>query len=227
MTDSDSEYQRYKRFREKGRILFPELVSRLRSAVLKKCGKELGLLKNGALIFGSEAEMSILMDYCIHSQRIGAKSFIDTFIEQSSYEALSDEMMLLKEMSCSHFTVLSVTSTEKKYLLHALDVLRQEGLTLIDSGLGQTVKPGLLLATRLRRLPASDFYMTAGAAIPITSRAALDGVGWVIKKYAPAIESGGLSISQERSFSKQLIRMLLRTQSQDDIQYADVIDPKN
>lgn len=224
MTNTDSEYRSYKRFRKTGKALTPELAKRISSAVLTKCGKDLGLLKNGRLIIGSESEMAILMDYCIHSQRIGTKSFIDVFIEQSSYEASSDEMMLLKEMSRSHFTVLSVTGTEKKYLVHALDVLREQTLTLIDSGLGQTVKPGLLLATRVRRLPASDYYMTAGAAIPITSRAALDGVGWVIKKYAPSIESGGLSPPQERSFSKQLIRMLLRTQSQDDIQYADVID---
>jgi len=225
MTDTDSEFQRYKRFRETAKALSVQLVEQLRTGSLKKCGKDLGIFKNGAFILGSEDETPVLMDYCIHSQRVGKKPFIDFFIEQSSYEALSDEMMLLKALSHSHFTVISITGTEKNYLVQALDILRQQELTLIDSGLGQTAKPGLMMAARLLRIPASDYYMTTGAGVPFMSDAALDGLERLISKYAPALERGNLSPSQESSFTKQLIRMQLRTQTQEHMEYTNVNEP--
>ncbi len=225
MTDTDTEFQRYKRFRETAKALNGKLVRQLRSSSLKKCGKDLGIYKNGKFTFGSEDETSILMDYCIHSQRIGKKSLLDIFIEQSSYEALSDEMMILKALSNSYFTVISITATERNYLVHALDILRQQTLTLIDSGLGQTAKPGLLVATRLLRLPAGDYYMTTGAGIPFMSDAALGGLERIIRKYAATPDKGDLSRSQELSLAKQLIRMQLRTQSQGHMEYTNVNEP--
>jgi hypothetical protein len=223
MMDNGSVLERYKRFRAKGMALNVQLVRQIRSGVLKKYGKDLGIYKNGTLMFDSEDETSILMDYCIHSQRIGKKSFLDTFIEQSSYDPISDEAALLQALKDSHYTVLAVEGTQQDYLVEVTDILQQRTLTLVDTGLGQTAVPGLLIATRLIRVPASDFFMTTGAAMPVRSRAALDGLEQLVTRYASAIDGRGLSVTQEISFEKQLVRLLLRTPSQDKIQYTNPV----
>jgi hypothetical protein len=71
-------------------------------------------------------------------------------------------------------------------------------------------------------IPDSELFMSTGATIPVGSGDGIDGVERLLKKYAPALDSGGFSATQAASFEKQLVRMLLRTQSQDNIQYQDV-----
>jgi len=222
MTNDDGELTQYKRFRETGMALNALLVKRLSRGDIRKCGKDIGLLVNGKLVFHSEHETSILMDYCIHRKGHGKKSYIDQFINQSPYAAGSDEAKLLKAYRTARYTLVFVKAKRYGYLVDGFDILAHQDLSLVDTGLGQTAVIDSFIATRLMGIPDSKLFMSTGATIPVGSGDAIDGVEQLLKKYAPALDSGGFSATQAASFEKQLIRMLLRTQSQDNIQYQDV-----
>jgi hypothetical protein len=67
MTESEREslFLEYRTARSVGRELNHKLVKRLGKDVLDEGGRKLGLLKRGTLVFESEDEMAVLMDYCI------------------------------------------------------------------------------------------------------------------------------------------------------------------
>ena len=222
MTNDDGQLTQYIRFREVGKALNALLVKQLRRSDMQKCGKDIGLLVNGTLVFHSEHETSILMDYCIHRKRPGKKSHLDQFIDQSSYVAESDEGKLLQAYKAARYTLIVIEEKRYGYLVDGVDILAQQELSLVDTGLGQTAVLGSLIATRLMCIPDSERFMTTGAVIPVSSHAAIDAVEQILKRYAPALDSGGLSATQAASFEKQLVRMLLRTQSQDNVHYKDV-----
>ena len=205
----DEEYERYKRLRSVGKNLNAKLVRRLQKRDLHRCGKDLGLLRKGTLVFEHEDELSVLMDYCIHNPT-GKKSCVDLYIEQASLEPVSDEMMMLKALRDSFFSIIHVNGTENGYLCYAKDILRQRDIVLMDVGLGSTAQQGTLVAARLTRMPASDRYMTTGAPMSIRGRQAIDLVEWVLRKFIEPIESGTLSDTQANSIGKQVIRGLLR-----------------
>ena len=60
---------RYKHLRAVGQTLSHKLVQRLSKDVLHEGGRKLGLLKKDILVFDSEDETAILMDYCIYDVR--------------------------------------------------------------------------------------------------------------------------------------------------------------
>lgn len=161
------------------------------------------------MVFDQEDDVGVLMDYCIHNPS-GKKSCVDLYIEQASLEPVSDEMMMLKALRESFFSFVHVNEAEKGYLCFAKDILRQQGIVLMDLGLGSTALPGTLVATRLMRMPASDRYMTTGAPMSIRGEEAVDLVEWILRRFIEPIESGSLSRTQANSLGKQVIRGLLR-----------------
>ena len=72
----------------------------------------------------------------------------------------------------------------------------------------------MLIATRLMKMPASEYYMTTGAAIPVRGKQAMDVVKAVLRKFSQPIESGNLSQTQANSLGRELIRSLLRVRSE-------------
>ena len=192
LIEKDAEYERYKRLRAVGKNLNSELTRGLQKRDINRCGKELGLLKKNTLVFEDEDDVAVLMDYCINNPS-GKKSCIDLYIEQSSLEPVSDEMMLLKALRESFFSLFMVNRTEKGYLCHGVDILRRQDIRLMDLGLGSTAIPKTLVAARLMKMPASDYYMTTGAPIGIQNKQSIEVVGWVLRKFIQPIESGNLS----------------------------------
>ncbi len=150
----DNVFERYKRLREVGKRLNVKLIKEFAGSAMKKCGKDLGMFKRGILVFNSDDETSILMDFCIHNHRVNKKTVIDQYLEKSNLDPISDEMLILKSLQSSFFSVFVVDGTEQGHLCHLKDIVHQRELTVIDSGLGQTAKPGMLLASRLMQIPS-------------------------------------------------------------------------
>jgi hypothetical protein len=87
-------------------------------------------------------------------------------------------------------------------------------------GFGSSAVPGVLIAARLMKMPASNYYMTTGAPVPIREKWAIDAVGTILRKFTHPIESGNLSNTQANSLGKQVIRLLLR-QDNENTRLAD------
>jgi hypothetical protein len=225
MLSQDDIFARYKRYREVGLSINNALVKSLAKGAMKKGGKELGILKKGTLIFDSDDEISILMDYCIHTNRTEHKTTIDRYLEKSPPDPVSDEMLILKALQDSYFSVFVVDRTEDGYLCRVRDIIYQKNLTIIDSGLGKTAVDKMLLATRIMPIPVSDMFMTTGTAIPFTKTESYSKFEHIITKFSYAIDTGTFSKSQEASLSKQVIRLLLKTKSLEQMRYGNVTDP--
>lgn len=158
----------YKRYRAIGRELNRLLLKRVPKRTLVQSAKKLGFRKRGILVFDSEDETSVLMDYCIHSYRGMGPTVVERFLAEAPYPPDSDEMTLLKAKAKARYALFTVQDAEPGFGVHGKDTLRNESLFLIDVGFSQTATPGTVLATRIVRLPR--FAMTAGAALPVASR---------------------------------------------------------
>ena len=216
----DDELERYKRLRKVEVALNRILVRQLGKSAIHEGGRDLGVMKRGTLIFESDDEMTILMDYCIHNHRIGKKTVVERYLETSPPDPVSDEMLLLRALRDSFFSVFVVTGLEKGYLCYVQDILRGGRHIIMDTGFGSTSSPGLLIASRLTRVPVSNKCMTTGAAIPIARRDVWSEIQHIVGKFADCLASGTFSKTLETSFAKQVTRTALRSGCLEQVRYA-------
>jgi hypothetical protein len=211
--EKDADYERYRRLRAVNKKINAELSGLLHKNGIYRCAKDLGRLKKNTLVLNNEDDLSTLMDYCIHNPS-GKRSCIDSYIERSSFEPVSDEMMLLKALRESFFSILQVNSTEKGYLCHVDDILRKQNIILLDIGLGSSAPPGTLVAARLIKMPVAHYYMTTGAPMLIREKYAIDTVAATLRTFARAIDSGNLSKTQANAIGKRVTRALLEQENE-------------
>ena len=67
--------------------------------------------------------------------------------------------------------------------------------------------------------------MTTGSAIPFLHKESVLELRHILSKIIAAMAGGKPSSSQEKAFAKQVIRMLLRMGTLDQVEYADVSGP--
>jgi hypothetical protein len=218
----DELLNRYKQLRERGRALNHLLVEQLPKAAIHECAKKLGLLKGATLVLGNEDELSVLFDYCLYTHRRGGKNVIDRYLETSPPPATSDEMLLLKAMSNSYYSLFLVEDVQTGKGATLRDLLRDKTLFLMDIGMGQSAVPGLMFAGRV--LPLADFHMSSGAVIPLQGEGVRQEVMLILKKFLQHKKEGDVLFSpgQEAAFSAQIIRALLRAGALDTLMYRDI-----
>jgi hypothetical protein len=156
---------RYKHLRTVGQNLNQKLVRRLSNSVLDEGGRRLGILQNGILVFNTEDETSVLMDYCIYNVRSNGRNAVEEYLIDSPPDLDSDEMVCLRAMRDAIYSLWVVESAESGLGVMARDVRSNETVLIIDMGFGSTAEPGLIFASRL--LFHDGFSMTGGAALPI------------------------------------------------------------
>ena len=156
---------RYKHLRAVGRNLNHKLVKRLSKADLDKGGKKLGILKRGVLVFNTEDESSVLMDYCIYDVRRNGRNAVEQYLIDSPPDPDSDEMVCLRAMQHAVYSLFVVESVERGLGVTVLDSLSDETILIVDMGFGSSAHPGLVFASRL--LFHDGFSMTGGAALPL------------------------------------------------------------
>ena len=99
MTAHSDLLDRYKRIREVRFRLNNLLVGTIPKKTLEDCGRKLGLFRKGTLVFGSEDEMSVLMDYCLYHPEPDGRNLVAKYLEKSPPPADSDEMIALALVS--------------------------------------------------------------------------------------------------------------------------------
>ncbi len=142
--------------------VLPEYLSR---RAFQTGGKKLGISQQGTLVFDSEAEMGILMDYCIHEDGERGTNAVGRYIADARLDAGSDEYAVVKAMSRSFFTVVQVMEVLPDVGVRVTDLLAGCEYLLIDMGFGKTAIPGYVIATRV--YPYDDFVTTSGAPLPV------------------------------------------------------------
>jgi hypothetical protein len=155
----------YKHLRMVSLNLNQKLVKRLSKDVLYAGGRRLGILQGGTLVFNSEDETSVLMDYCIYDVRHKGRNAVEQYLIDSPPDPESDEMTCLRAMQHAIYSLFVVESVERGLGVTVRDLRSNESVLVVDMGFGSTGQPGLVLASRM--LPHDGYSMTGGAALPI------------------------------------------------------------
>ncbi len=157
--------RRYRRLRVIMRDLHSELLDSVPKDTFAGCGEKLGFMVDGTLVFETEDESSVLMDYCLYDGWSGQHNAITRVLAKPPYATGSDEMLLLGAMSEARYSLFQVESVAEGFGVNCRDLLRGDGGSIVDEGLGNTAVPGVIFACRLVVLP--ELSMTTGAPLPI------------------------------------------------------------
>ena len=79
-------------------------------------------------------------------------------------------MVALQEMTHAYYSLFQVLGVERGVGVSVRDLLRGETGFIVDVGFGNTARRHMMVATRI--IPAEDFLMTGGAALPVDASAA-------------------------------------------------------
>ncbi len=155
----------YQRIRPTRLRLNNKLVSRLPKDVFNEGAKRIGILRGGTLVFDSEEEMSVLMDYCIYDVYRKERNAVEEYLCECPPDPDSEEMACLQAMQHATFALVVVLRVEPGVGCHVRNMFTEETLLLVDMGFSQTGQPGAVIITRL--LDFGNFVVTSGAALPL------------------------------------------------------------
>jgi hypothetical protein len=164
MTDHAALLPRYRHLREVARKLATTLTTRLSKDVVHEGAQALGMLQRGVLVFGSEAEMGVLMDYCIHDVRRHGRNAVEQYLAEEPFGPDSDETLLLRAHARAVYTMLLFETAEPGVGVQVRDVFHSQPRFIYDVNFSQTGEPGAVLASRI--IDAGGITMTTGAALP-------------------------------------------------------------
>ena len=102
--------------------------------------------RRGRLVFGSEDEMSLLMDYCLYQPEPDRHSLVAKYLEKSPPSTDSDEMVALRAMTEAYYSLFQITDVEREDGVTVLDLLRDETGFIVDIGFGSTAQRHLMVA---------------------------------------------------------------------------------
>ena len=156
---------RYKHLRAVGRNLNHKMVERLSKDDLHEGGRKLGILQKGVLVFNSEDESAVLMDYCLYDVRRNGRNAVEQYLLDSPPDPESDEMVCLRSMQQAVYSLFIVESVAPGFGVTVRDLLSDGTILIADMGFGSTAQPGLIFVSRL--LFHDGFAMTGGAALPV------------------------------------------------------------
>jgi hypothetical protein len=170
MTDHSGLLDQYRRMREVRFRLNNLLVEMIPKKALEECGRILGFFRKGVLIFETEDETSLLMDYCIFYPGPDGRNLVAKYLEKTPPPADSDEMAALQSMTHAYYSLFQVVDVKRGTGVAVRDLLRGETGFIVDVGFGNTAQRHMILATRI--IPVEGFLMTGGAALPVDASAA-------------------------------------------------------
>jgi hypothetical protein len=206
------------RLRQVSRSLGSKLVSTLGKEDLDEGGRRLGILRDGILVFGSEDETAILMDYCIYNVYRDGRNAVQRYLETSPPQPGSDESTVLKAMRQAYYTFVQVTAVERGVGVTVHDAFRDEVHFLADVGLSNTVPKNIVFAGRV--LPFEGFLTTGGASLPIAG-ASGERVADILERWIErTTRLSRLTPDQEAELAAMVIRTCLETGVSSHIEYS-------
>jgi hypothetical protein len=167
MHDDAELMARYQQVRIISKRINDALIRTLARDVLEEGGRKLGILRNGTLVFRSEDETSVLMDYCLYNIRRDGMNTVQRHLAESPLAEGSDELLLLQAKARARYSLFLVEKVIPNVGVELLDVFRDDRVFVVDLGFSKTASRGVGLATRLISL--GDFWMTGGASLQVTA----------------------------------------------------------
>lgn len=163
----DAMLTRYHRIRKVGRNLADRFTNMLSKEDLHAGGKRLGIFRGGNLVFESDSDTAVFIDYCIYDVKHKGKNVIERFMSESPPAPDSEEMACLQAMRKAFYSLFAVETVIPDFGVIVTDMLSKNVLLIIDLGLSSSAHRGLIFLSRL--ILQDDFAMTTGAALPVSN----------------------------------------------------------
>jgi hypothetical protein len=199
----------YLRFRELSTRLNNRLVETLSRETLLEGGRRLGIVKKGVLVFDSEDQSSVLMDYCIYNIYEDGRNAVRRFLEETPPPPGSAEMAVLRAMQDAYYSMHRIESVERGVGVNVLDLLRRETGFLADIGFGNSATVGMGLAGRV--IPVEGFLMSGGASLPVDSSAGTEVHRNLNRLFDPSTDFARLTADEEAELAAMVIRACIET----------------
>lgn len=154
--------KKYKEYRKSGMKLNHKIMDAcLARDVVMASAELLGILHGETLIFESEDESSVLMDFALNDYKVDNQNTVKLYRDTIGWKN-DIEKELLDAHLASYTSLFKVTSISKKECTLLLNDLltKEDDIQLIDINFSRSALPGILLFTRL--IPLKDFNMTSG-----------------------------------------------------------------
>src|SRR5262245_13186322 len=103
---------RYQHLRQVSMQVSHTLVQRLDKDVLDEGGESVGRRQGDSLVLGSEDEMAVLMDHCIHDVYRGGVNAAQEYFANAPYPDGSDEDAVLRALAGASYSLYRVESAE-------------------------------------------------------------------------------------------------------------------
>ncbi len=215
MSVSQETILRYKLIREIGRKLNSLLTKRLPKDVIDEGARKLGILHKGILVFDSEDEMAVLMDFCLYNVRRAGCNAVERLLQESPPPEGSDEREILHAMARAWYSLFLIEEVVPGQGVQGLDLLHDEGVFIVDISLSRSARMGDVIATRV--IPFVDFAMTSGAGLPLIGKEMAEPFVEGLKK-GIAVR---VSPEEEAEFAAKVLRTCLRNGASAQVRYQD------
>jgi hypothetical protein len=206
----------YKALRGVSVALNGRLAKALGKDELLAAASALGMLRGKQIDLQTEDELSVIVEYAIHTLFRDGRNAIDRMLEENPPPEGSLELRLLRSMQNSHHTIFEVQAVIPGFGVRGLDGPRKTPRVLVDLGFSTTAVPGLALATRIHS-PGEGWWMTTGASLPLNEKA-LDRIIRDLEDHEG--RRGALPTEQERATI--IIRACVAAGASRSIAYANV-----
>jgi hypothetical protein len=210
----------YQRFRQIGLRLNHAFTRSLSKEEIETAGQRLGMLHNGTLVFESEDETSVLMDYGIYNVETAGRNAVQKYLVESPPPPGSDEMVLLKAQLKAYYSLFQVIDLEPGVGVAVQDVLRGDTGFMADIGLSGTARKGSVFATRVIPFEEHGFMMSGGAGLPVVPALLIKIKNELSRAFGPGTDFARLTRDQEADLASLVIRVCLQTGMSSRIAYG-------
>ena len=212
---------RYQHLRQATRPITNQLIGTLSKKAMQEAGEKLGILRDGVLVFGSEDETAVLMDYCLFDFREQGMNAIERRLVQDPPPADSEELLILQGLRNARYSLFIVEAIQPGVGLHLRDLLTDVTIFIVDINFSNSAQEGLVLAARI--VTIDGINMTTGASLPVAVIPASEMKEFV-HRYLPQIRAlAGQKESPEQAseLAATIIQACLRDGASSRVRYAE------
>jgi hypothetical protein len=172
---------RYQHLRAQMRILNRKMIKTIPKQAYDDIGDAIGIRRNGVIVLETEDESCVLTDACLFDWLDDGKNVVEHYWEKQAAGLEAEDGYLLKACLGDEYRILTIESFVPGAGVYCRDLLKQgflrrpEKLFLMDVGISQS--PDMkYMALATRTICFGEYWITTGAALPITAAEVMEDV---------------------------------------------------
>jgi SEC-C motif len=207
----------YLRLRKIGMSLNHKLSGSLGKEDIEESARTLGMFKKGTVVFGTEDEVAVLMDYCINDFYKGGRNAVQRMLDEAP-PSNPDELALLRAQTQAWYSIFQVVEVERGAGVLIEDTLRGGTHFMVDVSMGNSSRAGYLMAGRV--IPLDSFVMSGGALLPVAGLGAQRLARVLERRLARHRDFARMTAAEQSDLAATVIRTCLEAGASEYVSYA-------